>query len=193
MEVGKMDGKNVERLETALMATTYEELFERQVPEQQTAIMSQPDAPAGLRKIVQRAAAPMHARFLAAELLFVRQPEFPAAAEAASLPTIYAWAIANQATGNLWGLPGDDDGQAATHVLRVGRPMIAALIPLFQDDRLLPYGGSIEATFAGLWQVRIKDVAASLASRILKQPFPKQADQATRDGFIRELAATANN
>lgn len=192
MEVGNMDdAKNVERLEKTLMSTTYADLFERQVPEQQTAIMNQPDAAAGLRKLVQHAASPMHARFLAAELLFVHQPDFPAAAEAASLPTIYAWAIANQPTGNMWGLPGDDDGQAGTHVLRIGRPMIAALIPLFQDDRLLPFGGSIEATAASLWQVRVKDVAASLVSHIVKEPFPKQADKATRDVFIKELASRA--
>lgn len=191
MEVGKMDDKNVERLERTLMSTTYGELFERQVPEQQTAIMGQPEAIAGLHKIVQRAASPMHARFLAAELLFSRQPEFPAAAEAAALPAIYAWAIGNQETGNMWGLPGDDDGQAGTHVVRLGSPVVAALLPLFQDERLLPYGGSIEATAASLWQVRIKDVAASLVARILKQTFPKQADKATRDGFIKQLASTA--
>jgi hypothetical protein len=192
MEAGKMDDdKNVERLEKTLMSTTYGDLFERQVPEQEKAIMGQPDAPAALRKIVQRAGSPMQARFFAAELLFLRQPDFPAAAEAASLPPIYAWAIANQPTGNMWGLPGDDDGQAGTHVLRVGRPMIAALIPLFQDDRRLPFGGSIEATAADLWQVRIKDVAASLVSHIIKEPFPKQADKATRDTFIKELEPRA--
>ena len=75
------DSKNVERLEKTLMATTYGDLFERLVPEQQTAIMNQPDAPAGLRKIVQRAASPMQARFFAAELLFIKQRDFPAAAE----------------------------------------------------------------------------------------------------------------
>ena len=185
------DSKNVERLEQTLMSTTYGDLFERQIPEQQTAIMSQPGALAGLHKIVQRAASPMHARFLAAELLFVHQRDFPAAAEVASLPAIYAWAIANQPTGNMWGLPGDDDGQAGTHVLRVGRPMIPALIPLFKDDRLLPFGGSIEATAASLWQVRVKDVAASLVAHILKESFPKQADKATRDAFITELESRA--
>jgi len=185
------ESKNVERLEKTLMSTTYGDLFEVQVPEQQNAIMKQPDAPATLRAIVQRTASPMQARFFAAELLFVRQPDFPAAADAASLPGIYAWALANQPTGNLWGLPGDDDGQAGKHVLRVGQPMVAALLPLFQDDRLLPFDGSIEATAAGLWQVRVKDVAASLVAHILKQPFPKQADKATRDGFIKDLETKA--
>lgn len=183
------DGAKVERLQQTLTSKTYGDLFEEQVPEQQTAVMNQPDARASLRKIVLSAASPMQARFLAAELLFTSRRDFPTAEEAAPLPAIYAWAIANQPTGNPWGLPGDDDGQAGKHVLRIGRPMIPALIPLFQDDRLLPFAGSIEATAASLWQVRIKDVAASLASHILQQPFPKQADKAVRDAFIKELEA----
>jgi len=185
--------KKVERLQQTLMGTTYADLFERLVPEKQAEITNQPDSQASLRKIVQSATAPMQARFLAAELLF-GQPGFPTAEEAGALPVIYAWAIANQPTGNMWGLPGDDDGQAGTHVVRIGRPMIPALIPLFQDDRLLPYGGSIEATFANLTQVRIKDVAASLVTRILKQgPFPKQADKTARDAFIKDLEASTKN
>lgn len=183
-----MDDTPHARLEQTLASKTYEEILD---PAQQKAILAEADALAGLRAIVQRTASPMNARFLAAELLFAQPSDFPSAADAASLPPIYAWAIANQPTGNVWGLPGDDDGPAGPHVVRIGPPMVAALIPLFQDERLLPFEGSIEATFANLWQVRVKDIAASLAARILKQPFPKQADQATRDAFIQGLAAMA--
>jgi hypothetical protein len=175
------------RLEKTLTSATFSELFEVQDPAKQNAILGQPGAVEDLHKLVQRTAAPMQARFLAAELLFVKQPDFPAAADAAALPEIYAWAVANQPTGNLWGLPGDDDGQAGRHVAKIGEPMVAALVPLFKDDRRLPYGGSIDATAADLWQVRVKDVAAALVSRIHGQEFPKQADKAARDTYIQEL------
>ncbi len=181
---------HVSHLEKSLMATTYGELFERQVAEKQETILGEPEAIPSLRKIVQRAASPMQARFFAAELLFLHMPDFPSVAtEASALPSIYAWALANQQTGNMWGLPGDDDGQAGMHVVRVGQPMIGALVPLFGDDRLLPYGGSIEATTAGLFGYRVKDVAGSLVARISKsgEPFPKQADKAARDAFIKDL------
>ena len=148
---------------------------------------------AALHTIVGRAASPMHARFLAAELLFAREPGFPAGDAAAALPPIYAWALANHPTGNLWGLPGDDDGQAGTHVVRLGAPMVPALVPLFADERRLPFAGSIEATAAELWQVRVKDIAAALVARILHhQPaFPKQADRSVRDTYIQDLAHRA--
>lgn len=176
-----------ERLEKTLTSMTFAELFEVQDPVKQNAIWAEPDAAAGLHKVVQRTAAPMQARFLAAELLFVKQPDFPTAADAATLPGIYAWAVANQPTGNMWGLPGDDDGQAGRHVAKVGEPMVAALVPLFKDDRRLPFGGSIDATAADLRQVRVKDVAASLVSRIHQQEFPKDAALAARDTYIQEL------
>ena len=75
-----------------------------------------------LHGIVTDPQEPMAARFLAAEILFVREPGFPAGTDPAELASIYAAALAANVTGmaNPWGLPGELDGPVAQHVLALG-------------------------------------------------------------------------
>jgi hypothetical protein len=88
---------------------------------------------------------------------------------------------------NPWGLPGVPDGQIAAHVLRLGEAAIPALLPLLDDDTPVQFSGSKEATYGNRFAWRVKDIAASLISRIRGIPFEADALPAARDSAIVRL------
>lgn len=132
---------------------------------------------------------PVAARFLAAEILFAREPGFPRGTDPAGLAASYAAALAADVTGmaNPWGLPGALDGPVARHVLALGSAAVPAFTALLDDDTRLAYGGSKEATVGNSYRYRVKDVAASLVARIRGLRHPTQIDPAARDTDIDRL------
>ncbi len=142
-----------------------------------------------LRDIVAGPHVPVAARFLAAEILFAREPGFPADADPAELAGIYAAALVANVTwmANPWGMPGELDGPVAQHALALGAAAVPAFTALLDDDTELSYGGSQEATLGNSYRYRVKDVAASLVARIRGLPHPTRVEPAARDADIDRL------
>lgn len=138
------------------------------------------------------------ARFLAAELLFSKQPGFPPADLRPVLAPLYAEALGQtgnltgrwQLQGNQWGLLHDaGPGPVGTHLLALGADAVAALRPLLDKDERVLYEGSRDATTGNMRRYRIKDIAAYYISRITGRPLAFHADPIERDRAINELKA----
>ena len=172
-----------------LSHTTFLDLFQRLDREALDSVWEGGDAAAALEKIVHDKTADWHARFLAAEILFVKLPSYPPPDATADLVEVYAAALRNApaSMANPWGLPGRPDGQIAEHVLRLGDGAVASLSALLDDARPVTYGGSQEAAFGNSYRFRVKDIAAALIARIRALPFAAGTRPKARDAAILEL------
>lgn len=158
------------------------------------------DSAAALEALVRDPDEDAQARFLAAELLFLRRPDFPPVDLRPLLAPVYAEALAQSATpvgpwrlvANQWGLlwAGDDTGTVGRHLLALGADAIAPLRPLLDDGRRVLYEGSREATSGNARAYRIKDVAAYYLGRLVGKPVRFHQDHAARD---REIAALSES
>jgi hypothetical protein len=167
----------------------YLELFQRFGEEAVDAVWATPGAPAELRRLALDPAAPMPARFLAAEVLFARQPGYPPETAKGDLAPVYAAALDENLPrmANPWGLPGQLDGPVGQHAVALGEPAAAALAGLLGDDRPIHYSGSEEATFGNSYRYRVKDIAAFLIASIRSLPFAVDRDPGVRDAEIERL------
>jgi hypothetical protein len=142
--------------------------------------------PAAFRRLALDDAAPALSRFLAAEVLFARDPAFPSPSERSSLSFLYAQALRRNLTrmANPWSLPGLLDGTVAGHVLALGVAAVPAFTPLLDDATSVSYSGSREATYGNSFGYRVRDVAAELIAGLIGVPYPVHTDPARRDAEI---------
>ena len=152
-------------------------------------IWRRPGAREALRKVVEDPKIRAPAPFLAAEVLFRKDPSFPARGDLPRLTRVYALALAEESTqiANPWGLPGTAGGEAGQHLLKLGEAIVPELRNLMNDEREVSYGGSKDATFGNSYRYRVKDLAAFFVSRIRGIPFDVSPDPAVRDRRIRAL------
>jgi hypothetical protein len=152
-------------------------------------IWRRPGAREALRRVLEDPALRAPASFLAAEVLFRKDPSFPTQSQVPRLARVYAAALAEQSTrmANPWGLPGLMDGDAGRHLVRLGDAVVPELHRLMDDDGDVVYGGSQEATFGNSYRYRVKDLAAFFLSRIRRIPFEVSPDPAVRDRRIHTL------
>ena len=101
-------------------------------------------------------------RFLAAEVLFRKDPSFPPPDHVDDLAQLYARMLKGTATGNMWGLPGHFVGDAGRHLVSLGEEGAQALRTLLDDETGVAYEGSEESTIGSERTFRVKDVAAFL-------------------------------
>ncbi|HUX28573.1 MAG TPA: hypothetical protein VMV39_07285 [Terracidiphilus sp.] len=174
----------------ALAGATFMDLFQRLDQSLLEQIWQNGRAQDALRAIVSDDAAEPRARFLAAEILFVKQTGYPPQGDIENLAAIYASALrdAPAAMANPWGLPGIPDGQIAQHVIRLGEAALPAFIKLLNDESVVTYGGSQEATIGNSYHYRVKDLAAALIAQIRNLPFVPDIEPSERNKAIRKLA-----
>jgi len=164
----------------------YLELFLRLDDTALNQVWRQPGAPEQLRRLALRSGAPSQPGFLAAEVLFARDPTFPAPADRGVLAPLYTEALRQNMTSmaNPWGLPGDLAGPVARHVLALGQAAVPAFAVLLDDGTQLCYSGSKEATYGNSYDYRVKDVAAELIAELIGVPYPVHLDPQHRDAEI---------
>jgi hypothetical protein len=144
-------------------------------------------APEALTQLASDPGADSAARFLAAEVLFRKQRSYPPKAAHTDLAAVYAEALRQARLANIWGMPGQLDGPAGQHLVALGEPAAAALIPLLDDSRRVIYGGSEEATEGNSYAYRVKDFAAFFISQIRKLRYSVDKTPAQRDAAIERL------
>jgi hypothetical protein len=173
----------------------YRELFQRADQSALDAVWNTSDAGRELRRVVRDSTAQPVLRFLAAEVLFARDPGFPSGESAEALADLYAAALRLDATGmaNPWGLPGEAGAPVAGHVVALGEAALDAFAGLLGDDTPVLYGGSREATFGNSHHFRVKDIAASVVAQILGVPLPRQLEPSDRDAEIEALRTRLRN
>jgi hypothetical protein len=167
----------------------YLELFLRAEDTAVDEVWNARGGPEELRRLVADPRAPTPARFLAAEVLFARDPRFPDGFDSAMLAEIYAGALATGVTGmaNPWGLPGQLNEPVVLHAMALGTAAVPAFAALLGDGTQVLYGGSHEATVGNSYHYRVKDIAASLVAGILGIDYPMHTDPAVRDTEIERL------
>ena len=178
---------NTKDLTDRLTSLGYVNLFMRLDDADLNELWDKPGAPEALTSILLDQSANAEARFLAAEILFERQPGFPPDELRTLLGQLYACALSQAEMGNPWGLPGELDGQAGQHLVKIGWPAIKALLSLLDDQRQIQYAGSKEATFGNSFLYRIKDLAAFYISKIGRHPYVLHESPEARDIEILRL------
>ncbi len=168
----------------------YENLFMRLDSADLDRVWSEPGAAERLRELVLNPAAAVGPRFLAAEVLFARAPNFPPDELHSALASVYGRALAMAEVANPWGLPGETDGAAGQHLLQLGDAAIDPLIELLDDGRRVVYSGSKEATFGNSYAYRVKDLAAFYLSQLTGLPYAVHERPANRDFEIGSLRKT---
>lgn len=166
----------------------YTELFQRLNTDTMDGIWTQAGAPAALAQLALDTNASALARFLAAEILFAKDPQYPPDSAKAVLADVYAAALANNYTrmANAWGLPGKLD-TVGKHTVALGDAAVPELARLLDDTSSVSYGGSRDATAGNRYQYRVKDIAAYLISQINGISYIVQPTPAERDTAIEQL------
>jgi len=174
-------------LSQQLTALGYEGLFLQPGNAALDRLWAEPGMADQLAQLAVTAEAPLDARFLAAEILFERQPDYPPEGANVALALVYAHALQTTDMGNLWGLPGEISPFAGQHLVALGKPIIAELMPLLEDARPVFYEGSEEATLGNRYQYRVKDFAAFFLSHLCGVAYPVHQDPGQRDRKIAAL------
>jgi hypothetical protein len=164
----------------------YENLFMRLDSANLDRIWSAHDAPEQLRHLVLQSGADPSARFLAAEVLAARAPEFPPDDLKSPLAQIYARALETAEIANPWGLPGEV-GPVGQHLLQIGVAAVQPFVELLDDRRRVAYIGSKDATFGNSYAYRVKDLAAFYLSLLSDLPYRVLERPADRDPEIKSL------
>ena len=191
-------GDAVDAVAKKILELGYLELFQRMDHDQADALWR--DSPAELESLVKNDAKPHRARFLAAEVLYLKKPGYPAADERPALAVLYAEALGQSGKDGTWGLMGniwglthvnEDVGTAGKHLLDLGPDAaIPALKPLLTSTEVVLYEGSEEATVGNEQLYRVKDMAAYYLGRLTKKPLAFHTDWKARDREIEKLART---
>jgi hypothetical protein len=168
---------------------SYHDLFLRMDSATLNSLWNAPGGPEALLALATDPGAPDHARFLASEILFRKQSDFNPGQAAGPLATAYAAELRQADVANPWGMPGKLDGPPGQHLVALGEPAVAALVPLLHDDSPILYEGSKEATVGNSYDYRVKDFAAFFLSRIRHTPYDVRQTPADRDPLIEKLRA----
>jgi len=150
-------------------------------------------APDLLLRLATDDAQPWRTRFLASEVIFDREmflllhrPEL-----FASLAQVYAKALTEDASGFMahWGFLQDmnDTGTLGSRFITFGRNSDAALRPLLDEPRGVPYLDPPDYPSHFRLGFRVKDFAALYLIKIYDLPLHLTEDAAQRDGEIRRL------
>ena len=156
-----------------------------------------------LLRIAKSEQAPMKARFLACEILHIKDFTSLANIPEHTLARIYAQALANNYTGmaNSWGLLYKYKGQyehrniglTAGMFLELWDKALPSLIELLDDVTVYLYDGSEEATVGNAYKFRVKDFAAYYIGKITRTPVAYHERHEDRDKEIEKLKKVLKN
>lgn len=177
------------KMREALLPFDYPELFLRKDGKNLDIFWKGPDGPKYLKTLALDRAFSVKVNFLAAEILFRRDPGFPSAKEKVLLAEVYALALGENLTrmANPWGFPGELSGPAGEHFVKLGDTAIEPLSRLLDDQRMMVYGGSGKAASANRQKYRICDCAAFFICRIKHCDFELCEGILARDVLIQGL------
>ena len=144
----------------------YVELFLRTGTARMDRLWADANGPRDLEALAVDPNAAWQPRFLAAEILFRKLPDFPSGEQKPALAAPYLEALRAASIANPWGLPGELDGPAGRHLVSLGEVASSGLMTLLEDGRRVPYWGSQEAMLGNSYVFRVKDFAAFFLSRI---------------------------
>ena len=156
-----------------------------------------------LMEIVQHRHYDDYARMLASEILFYKQKDYPPKGLEDTLGYIYARALfitgdtvhRYRLFGNQWGLMYYDDdnvsdyGILGVHLMVAGKAAVPYLKELLNDNSILVYEGSKEATVGNGLHCRVKDAAAFYIGKIMNIPvdFHDEISEGDKDKEIEKL------
>lgn len=180
-------------LQTTLLKLGYHKLFMRLSYDVLEQIWNQPNAPDNLITLALDDTADPQARLLASEILFHKDHTFPPHQIRPKLVDIYCEGLKTASTGNAWVLPDNFIGTLGKHLLQFGSLAIEPLYALLDDERIILYEGSVEATTGNRLKVRVKDLSAFFISRLKRIPFALDHDLNTRDQIIHDLKNSLEN
>lgn len=133
------------------------------------------------------------ARFLAAELLADRAPEWVPTGSERAIADLYVKALMEQVVpANSWGLPGTV-GPAGEHFLALGDVVNEALLPALGDGAPVAFSGSREVSAGRRAKWRVSDVAAALLASASGRQFPADETPARRDTLIAQFQEVAGS
>jgi hypothetical protein len=187
--------ENMSQLTEKVRNLGFKELFFRQDGSAMDSIWKESEDGYRLEQVIRDLNADPLARFLAAEIMFSKNVNFPSEEIKPVLVSVYAAALKENFTGlaNPWGLPGKPDGTTGQHFVALGEIAVPELLRLLDDNTVISYGGSKEATFGNSYRYRVKDLAAYFIANIKELPLKIDKDPNMRDIEIAKLQASLEN
>ena len=151
--------------------------------------------------IVSNAKYSNYTRILASEVLYAKNNEYPPSNLDDTLAYIYSQALEISGgnenaplTGNLWGFMyysdrngTQDYGALGSHLVNTGEKSIPYLLRLLNNEGMLYYEGSEEATVGNNLKYRVKDAAAYYIGKIAGVPIQFYENYPERDAEIERL------
>ena len=142
-----------------------------------------------------------YTRLLASEVLYAKTNEYPPANLDDALAYIYSQALeisgeneGSLLSGNLWGFMYHTDrlgisnyGILGKHLIECGISAIPNLKKILDNDNLLYYEGSRDATTGNMLKYRVKDAAAYYIGKIAGVPIQFYENYPERDAEIERL------
>jgi hypothetical protein len=191
-DMNNQSGKNTEALSSIvdkITALGYRELFQNYDQKDLDSIWNEDNAAKKLSSLAINPEMPPLACFLAAEIMFLKQEEYPPQDHKKQLSVVYATALTQNFTesANTWGLPNIQIGDTEIHFIALGEAAIPELTHLLENNSRVYYAGSQEATLGNAYGYRIKDLAAYYISKITNLVFEIDQDPRKRDESIKRL------
>ncbi|MCK9636300.1 MAG: hypothetical protein M0R41_08485 [Methylobacter tundripaludum] len=198
-----MDNKNSTKdsLANQLKKAGYSGLFQYGERSLADAVWQDGKNEEALRQIVLHPEYEVYIRLLASEVLYAKSADYPPTDWGDTLAYIYAQALAISGqqeghflSGNQWGFmyyadKADiaDYGTLGTHLMETETKVVPHLIGLLNNNDLLLYEGSEEATIGNSLKYRVKDAAAYYIGKIAGIPVQFHESHADRDTEIERL------
>lgn len=147
-----------------------------------------------LRNIAKNKLYSNKARFLAAEILFGKDKNYPPKNLKKSLAYVYANALLDgyNCSYNNWGYPFATTIRGL-HFVRLGSQALPSLISLLNNNKRILFDGSSNASLSNRYHFRIKDMAAVFISHICHIEFKVYHDVAKRDKQIERIKRKLTN
>jgi hypothetical protein len=183
---------NQSGLETALLETGFAALFLYGERNRANLFWNNGANKKELEELVKNESSAPKARFMAAVILITNGVRIEGVAP------LYALALKNtsrqtgdtwQLNGNLWSLLFEPDhvGFLGEQLVDLGNAAIPYLQPLLDDDSMIRFDGSEEATLGNAGRYRVKDFAAHFISMIRNIPLRLAESHGERDRVIEQL------
>ena len=205
-----MAKKSPETICKELIDLGYSQLFMLATDKYRNQILENEGAQEDLMQIINNTELPLKGRFLACELLFreLGQQNLLDQVPPETLGKIYSSALKGSGGdlsdfgvyGNSWGFMSyldnqnvDGSGPLGKRLLLIGKPAVPELSKLLNNNSILWYEGSRDATLGNNLKFRVKDAAAYYIFRIQDQKVIYHENISDRDKKIEDLKEQLGN
>lgn len=176
-----MLNKDIQEVVKTLSETNYSGLFYVTNKSLMDSVWQNGKNQKALEKLVASYQYNSYVRFLASEILFNKVSDYPSDKIKDTLGLLYSNAIVGSSTvsnnlwisGNEWGFMYHTDrmgitdfGTVGSHLMKIGKPAVPFLVKLLNNNGIIFYEGSQEATLGNSLRYRVKDVAAYYIGKI---------------------------